>query len=251
MTKLSAALQPHLLYHRWYLDDGTLIVDDHAAAMSAIAIITEFGLHLNIAKTEIKPLLSNFRALGCPFGDDAYCLAYAEKKLQPAFDLLTKMSILSDAHHAFTLLRHCVSFCRSVTLLRCIASPAIFSLLQRFDREVASQLQHILSLPLSQAEWSQVSLAIANGGCGLRESARHAEAALLASISLAAKLDGDCPTTHPFWPEAVAAFNAKVARNHRLQVLQQKELSHRVDLAVSDALLVNDSNVSLCAANGL
>lgn len=244
---IASSFGASLRLHKWYLDDGTLVVDSSVPEDHVLSTVenlaSPLGLALNRAKTEQHALSDDFRTLGVPFGTETFQKEYVARKLKKAEKILTVLPDLPDSHYAFTLLRYCVSFCRTVGFIRSLPASVINGPLSEFDNAVASCLVGILGRPLSSQEFRQVSLSIAHGGCGLRRSVIHADAALLGSIAQAARHEGQDPGSHPFWHDATSRFNGRVAVADQLPcvnpdpTISQKILSFRIDsLTLQDML---------------
>ena len=130
---------PELLFHMWYLDDGTM-AGPKLAVLRALSIVQHLGppngLFVNTSKCELYSIgdLSifpsemksskdlNFEILGAPIGDFVFCAKYASQKHAKAQGLLHMLEDVGsvDPQVALLLLRQCGSFCKMVHLARSI-----------------------------------------------------------------------------------------------------------------------------------
>ena len=127
----------HLLYHKWYMDDG-VVAGTRDAVARVIAIIKEQGPHLGLfikdPKCELfsKSNLNSFPVqmkrskspnlvlLGAPIGDLIFCAKFITNLRSKIRGLLSKLQQIGpkDPQVAYLLLRSCGSVCKLLHLAR-------------------------------------------------------------------------------------------------------------------------------------
>ena len=210
-----------------FLDDIVLAgnsVQVAAALRALCAAAAAAGLELEPTKSEVilpNPAASpdlralpveflrragQFELLGAPIGGLAFCNQHSmSQRVDKAEACMDAIAQLPDPQTALLLLRHCSSYCRMSYATRVTPPASHYAALQEFDSRVRSALESIGSLQLSDVAWRQACLGTAQGGLGLRGTARHAPAAYLASITSTAEA---CTALLPQYLSApLAQFN--------------------------------------------
>ena len=172
----------------WYLDDEVLA--GHPTSVSqALDIIQSdgppLGFHVNLKKCELfspsdtslfptsipSSNIPNFKLLGVPIGDTAFCSNFITIKCSSPSALLSQLEEIaigsSDPHVALSLLRHCASFCKLIHLARGTPSVSAVEALKDFDLAVANCFTKCTGLDLSVDAWKQAQLSPRRGGLGL------------------------------------------------------------------------------------
>ena len=257
----------------WYLDDGCIRGSPEAvkAAYDALVVSSkQVGLKVNSSKCELVTLRGdsaadlrdrgfvicdepgspgftlhqkNFDFLGIPIGTAEHCRKYMQRKLDESKRNLEALKDLKDSQHAFYILRFCEGFCKMVFYMRGISCVDLGEdYLRDFDAEVDKCLATILhdehgTIP--ELARLQAALPIAIGGLGVRRTADHWPAAVLASqagcFKLATQLDPNFEWDQSRWKNAAEAFNRRVAVSHHIdgdvkpsKLLVQQELSSAI-----------------------
>ena len=127
----------HLLYHKWYMNDGVVAGTRNAVAR-VIAIIKEQGSHLGLfikdpecelfSKGDMNSFpvqmkrsnTPNLVLLGAPIGDLIFCAKFIANLRSKSHGLLSRLQQIGpkDPQVAYLLLRFCGSFCKLVHLAR-------------------------------------------------------------------------------------------------------------------------------------
>ena len=260
-----------------YLDDIALAGDDTAVKTALDLLEAEaqtLGLKLNLEKCVLVPtagsrsraqlgafpaavkrcLDGNFKFLGAPVGDKEFCAKFTrEKRVDKAAALLQLVPELHDGQVAHKLLMHCLGTCKVMYAMRTTRPDWIVDELVAYDSTLRETFESATGLALSGSQWSQATLALNNGGLGLRSAALHASAAYLASRSATWEL---CKSMDPAftWEEgtpddaitaARAAFNAAVPGPNQLPAGppsseaagQQKAMSSKLESGLLQQLL--------------
>ena len=192
----------HLLYHKWYMDDGVVAGTRNAVAR-VIAIIKEQGPHLGLfikdPKCELfsKGDLNSFPVqmkrsntpnlvlLGAPIGDLIFCAKFIANLRTKSRGLLSRLQQIGpkDPQVAYLLLRFCGSFCKLVHLIRSTPPSLVAEALSLFDSDIRRCFMECTSMDFSDVAWHQAQLSPSRGGLGLRSLYHHSSACFIASIS--------------------------------------------------------------------
>ena len=192
----------HLLYHKWYMDDGVVAGTRNAVAR-VIAIINEqgppLGLFIKDPKCELfsKGDLNSFPVqmkrsntpnlvlLGAPIGDLIFCAKFIANLRSKSRGLLSRLQQIGpkDPQVAYLLLRFCGSFCKLVHLARSTPPSLVAEALSLFDSDIRRCFTECTSVDVSDVAWHQAQLSPSRGGLGLRSLYHHSSACFIASIS--------------------------------------------------------------------
>ena len=133
-----------------------------------------------------------------------------QRKLDESKRNLEALKDLKDSQHAFYILRFCEGFCKMVFYMRGISCVDLGEdYLRDFDAEVDKCLAAVLHDEhgkIPELARLQAALPIAIGGLGVRRTADHWPAAVLASqagcLKLATQLDPDFEWDQTRWKNA-------------------------------------------------
>ena len=141
---------------------------------------------------------------------------------------------LDAPHHAYLLLRYCLSFSRMVFFLRAIPVDFLPRACDTFDQAVRQGLQAISCYKFDNNALIQSSLRLSNGGLGLRNSKLHHPAAYYASDGLRnkARLNAvTAPRASAIWSSSPSSkigngftsdeWNVIMARNMGLKIFDE------------------------------
>ena len=112
-----------------------------------------------------------FAFLGAPIGDDEYCEAYMEKKVEEFAVQLRLLQKVSDSQAGLTLLRQCEGFARMVFYMRAIGHACTHKYLSQYDKEVDAALAALFGDEdggLPEEARRQAALPCRVGGMGVR-----------------------------------------------------------------------------------
>eukprot|EP00731_Ephydatia_muelleri_P024931 Em0017g14a len=191
----------HLLYHKWYMDDGAVAGSEKAVAR-VITILSELGpqlgLFLNVSKCEVfskgnmnsfppgmkRSNTPNMEVLGAPIGDILFCAKFVANQRAKANVLLSRLQQVGskDPQVAYLLLRFCGSFCKMVHLARSTPPSLVAEGLGIFDRDIRRCFTECTSVDVSDVAWMQAQLSPSRGGLGLRSLRLHSSACFIASM---------------------------------------------------------------------
>ena len=135
----------------FYLDDGKLAGPSDVGLWFAAQIKQEFnaiGLSLNwdVGKSEaIPPAMESgvvdrnripqlhvnttgcFMLLGAAIGNDSFCEAASEERRKKVAPLFKALPDIEDPQLAYTLLKHCASFCKMSYSMRAVPRDSLMS----------------------------------------------------------------------------------------------------------------------------
>ena len=192
-------------FQLWYLDDGTF-----AGTKSAVAELLElfrergpsFGLILNLKKCEVfwpsgdsafgdfppdvcRPLQvsDGVELLGAPiFGSDQYYEDFTAALFNKVKNLQDLLPDLEDPQVELQLLRHCLSCCKVIHVLRTVPPHKLHNL-SLFDDQLRNSLSRVVRTSLSDISRQQATLPLRLGGLGIRQASDICYAAYLGSCS--------------------------------------------------------------------
>eukprot|EP00662_Eupelagonemidae_sp_cell21_P057710 gene57710-biopygen66769 len=187
----------------------------------------------------------NFELLGAPIGDAQYCASYTADRVAKAEPRLDALAELDDPHVAYQLLRNCASFGRVIYSMRVTPADWHVTQLQAFDSAVRRCFELFSGVHCDARQWRQATLGIRNAGLGLRDAARHAPAAYVASRCACAEQCRDVDPAHTWDSDtagshvarAVSVLNAEFLESDRIPspvplTMRQQRLSLALDRAV-------------------
>ena len=263
----------------WYLDDGTIMGNPEAVARALELVRTrsaELGLKVKLSKCEVialgqqtpldldragLPVCSHttdlaetcsacegkvmsvkyggFAFLGAPIGDDEYCEAYMEKKVEEFAVQLRLLQKVSDSQAGLTLLRQCEGFARMVFYMRAIGHACTHKYLSQYDKEVDAALAALFGDEdggLPEEARRQAALPCRVGGMGVRRIRDHWTAAAMGARSglhqLCTELDPSFTWDAEGWERTATLYNEQVAEGARIDPklqpavpLRQRDLS--------------------------
>ena len=135
----------------------------------------------------------NCDILGAPIGTPEHCDQWVTNKaVKKSLKLMEHLTKLDAPHHAYLLLRYCLSFSRMVFFLRAIPVDFLPRACDTFDQAVRQGLQAISCYKFDNNALIQSSLRLSNGGLGLRNSKLHHPAAYYASVRQSRDLICSC-----------------------------------------------------------
>ena len=177
------------------------------------------GFHVNLKKCELfspsvlslfptsipSSNIPNFKLLGVPIGDTAFCSSFTARKCSSPLAQLSHLEDIgsSDPHVALILLRQCASFCKLIHLARGTPSSSMVEALKAYDLAVAICFTKCTGLDISVDAWKQAQLSPRRGGLGLRPLSLHAPAAYISSLCSS---DSATPS-HPLLASTITLFN--------------------------------------------
>ena len=244
------------------MDDGRIIGKTEVVKRAWDMIVEEGpadGLFANQTKSELvwplrRPQSHSFPTtmkvyptpncdiLGAPIGTPDHCDEWVTKKaIEKTRKLLLHLDKLEAPHHAYLLLRYCLSFSRMVFFLRAIPVDYLPRACDTFDRAVMQGLQSISAYKFDDNAIIQSSLRLSNGGLGLRNSKQHHPAAYYASFRKSRDLICGF-TTSLDWNNMPDFANACMRLKETVPDFKlddsptQRDLSARIDLRHKDTL---------------
>ena len=182
-----------LLFHAWYLDDGTIIGDTKEVAKALDIIRAEgprLGLELNINKTEVfwpscnglkvqdglfphgigRPSLG-VKLLGGAVSQDAgFISSLAVKRASRAVELMSHLPSLRDPQSELLLLRSCMGVAKMLFGLRTCQPMYIGEAVSIFDNGLRRAIEAIVVCGgpfFGDFQWRLASLPTRFGGLGL------------------------------------------------------------------------------------
>ncbi|GJU02686.1 putative reverse transcriptase domain-containing protein [Tanacetum coccineum] len=182
-----------LLFHAWYLDDGTIIGDTKEVAKAIDIIRAEgprLGLELNIKKTEVfwpscngvkvkeglflrdigRPTLGVKLLGGAVSRDAGFISSLAVKRASRAVELMSLLSSLRDPQSELLLLRSCMGVAKLLFGLRTCQPMYIGEAVSIFDNGLRRAIEAIVVCGgpfFGDFQWRLASLPIRFGGLGL------------------------------------------------------------------------------------
>ncbi|GJU28474.1 putative reverse transcriptase domain-containing protein [Tanacetum coccineum] len=156
-----------LLFHAWYLDDGTIIGDTKEVAKAIDIIRAEgprLGLELNIKKTEVfwpscngvkvkeglfprdigRPTLGVKLFGGAVSRDAGFISSLAVKRASRAVELMSLLPSLRDPQSELLLLRSCMGVAKLLFGLRTCQSMYIGEAVSIFDNDLRRAIEAIV-----------------------------------------------------------------------------------------------------------
>ena len=203
MQDLVDALAPLVRWEGWYLDDAHLVGSPgqlDAAVREVQKRGAELGLNLNLTKCRLwgpatgalvtavatdSPLLriptlaftpdSGIKALGVPVVHPGNMVANAAaravwaQRVGEVQRLCNALLNLPEPHVKFTLLRTCLDACKVNDLLR--ATPLIQAQAEneRLSRVIRDAFEAIVGFPVTEDQWTQITLPTRYGGLGVSD----------------------------------------------------------------------------------
>ena len=184
----------------------------------------------------------NCDILGAPIGTPEHCDQwFTNKAVKKSLKLMEHLTKLDAPHHAYLLLRYCLSFSRMVFFLRAIPVDFLPRACDTFDRAVRQGLQAISCYKFDKNALIQSSLRLSNGGLGLRNSKLHHPAAYYASVRQSRDLICSFTTpldwnNMPHYDRALTRLTAAIPDFKVDDSSTQRDLSARIDLIQKDSL---------------
>ncbi|XP_022040435.1 uncharacterized protein LOC110942984 [Helianthus annuus] len=182
-----------LLFHAWYLDDGTIIGDAKEVAKALEIIRTKgpcLGLQLNVKKTEVfwpscngvkvkkglfpsgigRPV-SGVKLLGGAVSRDAgFISRLAVKRASCAVDLMSYLPHMRDPQSELLLLRSCMGVAKLLFGLRTCQPTFVGEAVSVFDKGLRRAIEDIVVCGgpfFGDLQWRLASLPTRFGGLGL------------------------------------------------------------------------------------
>lgn len=257
----------------FYLDDGVVAGTDAAVARLCDLLKTAFadiGLDLTYPKCEAIPAAGcnhdvrrtlfkdfvwiedgNFKLLGSPFGSPEFCCEHTQKRKRKAELLLQAIRGMEDCQSALLLIRHCASFCKLAYSARTVPPELHRSVLAGFSADLRLALEDLLGDQLPDRCWDLAQFGIKHSGVSLRDGAKHAEAAFLASVAKARPLCGVIDSAFDprdscgglLLDQSINTFKGKIAESAHVSLddsVSQKHLSSLIDAAAKQKLLQDE-----------
>ena len=262
-----------------YLDD-CFFAGESTIVAKAVALLRDesarIGLHLDLvgdgSKCAIVPTTADnasidrslfpdglkclskphFKFLGSPIGDKDFCAGLTEKRKKKAQPLMEAIAELDDPQVSLQLLRSCASFGKIVFALKTTPFEMHKEALEDFDSAVRASFEDLSGLRPNSSQWEQATLAMRQGGIGLRRACRHASAAFCASAfackEKCAELDSgyvwDVSADDSEIAQSVRLFNQQVAVTDQIDpaaesIKTQRDLSTALDKASMQSLISN------------
>jgi len=184
------------------MDDGSLVGSPEHLKVAWNILAKDgppLGLYLNPKKCEWiwlsdhKPTCpipspvvapsNEFVMLGAPIGGPEFCASFIKKKYNEFSVLLKKLPDLEHSQGALLLLRHCLSFCRTVHFARSVPLSHHGSSASSFDKSIRLALESVLGRAIPNPSYTQATLGTRLGGLGLRLVTKHASGAFMASLN--------------------------------------------------------------------
>lgn len=182
-----------LLFHAWYLDDGTIIGDTKEVAKALDIIRAEgprLGLVLNIKKTEVfwpscngmkvkdglfphdigRPTLGVKLLGGAVSRDAGFISSLAVKRASRAVELMSLLPSLRDPQSELLLLRSCMGVAKLLFCLRTCQPMYVGEAVSIFDNGLRRAIEDIVVCGgpfFGDFQWRLASLPIRFGGLGL------------------------------------------------------------------------------------
>ena len=231
------------------------------------AAVADLGLQVSVDKCEVVPAAGaasavppewfagwqwkpagGVKLLGAPFGEQDFCANFTSKRAAKAEALLKEVGAYGHTQGALQLLRHCAGWGKLVYSSRTVPPHWHHRELASFGVALRGCLEQMVGEKLSDRSWSLAQLGIVHGGLGIRDPAKHAAAAYLASLSQTRELcglidpsfDGDDADGGLYLHATEADLRASVleaaAPDRGGSRLTQKEVSSLVDAALLQQL---------------
>ena len=196
----------------FYLDDGTLAGPGDAVVWFAEELEKEFnaiGLSVNwgVGKSEAIPpsmeacsvdrsrlprlhfnTTGCFTLLGAPIGNTAFCESASEERRQKMAPLLEALPDLEDPQLAYTLLKHCASFCKMSYSMRVVPRDSHLQAMSKFDNDVRIGFNAAVGVTPDDEAWKRARRPVSFAGLGLRSVEEFSDAAYIASVASSMKL---------------------------------------------------------------
>jgi hypothetical protein len=135
------------------------------------------------------------KLLGAPIGDATFCAQLTSKRVTKAQELLNSMDKYGHSQGALLMLRHCAGWGKLVYAARTVPPALHRDALEPYGVALRRSLEHLAGDRLPERSWSLAQVGVSHGGLGVRDPARHAPAAYLASLrqsrDLCRRLDPD------------------------------------------------------------
>ena len=176
----------------------------------------------------------NFELLGSPIGDKEFCTSFITKFVSKrVIHTLDALHGVKDAQVFHSLVRLTSSLCKVVHLLRTVPPCFCKNALSFFDSSIRSAFSLGTGILFDDSSWTQVCLPFRLGGFGLRSAVAHSAGAYLASVSVAARLDGWNVALATGWDDALVDFfhfsNTDSSFFSDSLPLKQRALSEKID----------------------
>ena len=121
--------------------------------------------------------------LGAPiFGSDQYYEDFTAALFNKVKNLQDLLPDLEDPQVELQLLRHCLSCCKVIHVLRTVPPHKLHNL-SLFDDQLRNSLSRVVRTSLSDISWQQATLPLRLGGLGIRQASDICYAAYLGSCS--------------------------------------------------------------------
>ncbi|KAK1422142.1 hypothetical protein QVD17_25051 [Tagetes erecta] len=196
-----------LLFHAWYLDDGTIIGDAKEVAKALDIIRSEgpcLGLNLNIMKTEVfwpscngvkvqdglfpsgigRPVLGVKLLGGAVSRDAGFINSLAVKRASCAVELMSCLPRLRDPQCELLLLRSCMGVAKLLFGLRTCQPLYVGEAVSVFDTGLRKAIEDIVVCGgafFGDLQWRLASLPTRYGGLGLCSAEEVSTYAFVAS----------------------------------------------------------------------
>jgi hypothetical protein len=189
----------------FYLDDGVITGQAEAVKCFCSAFAdaaADIGLSLSVDKCEVVPAAgatsevpqdlfpgwrwcpqAGIKLLGAPLGDSAFCAALTAKRVDKVKVLLSSIGKYGHSQGALLVLRNCAGWGKLVYASRTVPPAMHKEALAACSLALRAGLEQLLGDGVPERSWALAQLGIAQGGLGLRDPARHAAAAYLASLN--------------------------------------------------------------------
>ncbi len=131
----------------------------------------------------------NVDIVGVPIGSPDFVNSYFKEQLDELEIFCQRLRLLNDPQFAFLLLSKHGSICKVNYIMRTVPPSQIRASLQRYDNMIRSTMEWIVGHPLSESQYSQMSLSFRHGGMGMRNATNSSCAAYLSSEALVSKSD--------------------------------------------------------------
>jgi len=201
--------QFNLIYNKWYMDDGNMIVPlnmvDDILELIAVEGM-KVGLVLNVGKCEVwSPNLldqlgpdlcnaprssvtlnskSGIIVLGGPVSlDPLFFKSFLNKKIREVEVLINSIKRLDNSQNQILLLRSCVAYPQLGYHIRVCPTQHILEELDQYDNIIREAIALIIGGNLDDIAKQQLMLPINEGGLGFQSISKMAVAAFLSSIA--------------------------------------------------------------------
>ena len=148
--------------------------------------------------------------LGVPIGPDASVDKFLDEVVSKIANCVSRLPMLGSSHHAFFLLRSCLSTCKINHLLRCLPFKLGATLASKMKLLLEDALSEIIGLPLDPIACGLASFRIADGGTGLSDPTVVHAPAYLSSV-FCSVANNPCMLPRSFYPvdftESIASIN--------------------------------------------